>query len=144
MAFWYPVLLLLHLSCAIVFVGAVVFEVLILDALHRSFDHATMERIEQAVMARARRVMPWVVGTLYASGVGLFTVRCAGFSCLGTHFGWLLLTKVALALGVLTIFVLTLRARREQLDPCRFRHTHRIILALMVGIVFLAKGMFYL
>lgn len=27
---------------------------------------------------------------------------------------------------------------------CRFRHIHRVVLALMVGIVFLAKTMFYL
>jgi hypothetical protein len=27
---------------------------------------------------------------------------------------------------------------------CRFRYTHRIVLALMAGIVFLAKTMFYL
>ncbi len=141
---WYPLLLLLHLSCAIVFVGAVAFEVLILDALHQTFDRTTMERIEQAVMQRARRVMPWVVGTLYASGVAMFTVRCAGLRCLHTHFGWLLLTKVTLALAVLAVFVRAVQARGGRIDPCSFRRTHHIVLALMVGIVFLAKAMFYL
>ncbi|WP_201315961.1 hypothetical protein [Dyella sp. EPa41] len=141
---WYPLLLLLHLSCAIVFAGGVAFEVVILDALHRTFDRATMERIERVVMQRARRVMPWIVGTLYASGVAMFTVRCAGFRCLQTHFGWLLLAKVALALAVLTVFVKAVRARGGILDPCRFRRTHRIVLVLMAGIVFLAKAMFYL
>jgi len=145
MGAWYPVLLLVHLSCAIVFVGAAAFEVFILEALHRTFDHATMERIEQAVMQRARRVMPWVVTLLYASGISLFATRCAGLSCLRTHFGWLLLAKVTLALAVLTVFVRTVRAGgRGELDPCRFKHTHRIVLALMAGIVFLAKAMFYL
>src|SRR5215469_9747934 len=91
MGAWYPLLLLLHLSCAIVFVGAVAFEVVVLDALHRTFDRDAMERIEQAVMQRARRVMPWVVATLFASGIAMFTVRCAGLRCLQTHFGWLLL-----------------------------------------------------
>ncbi|WP_229238339.1 hypothetical protein [Dyella amyloliquefaciens] len=136
--------MLLHLSCAIVFVGAVAFEVLILDALHQTFDRTTMERIEQAVMQRARRVMPWVVGTLYASGVAMFTVRCAGLRCLHTHFGWLLLTKVTLALAVLAVFVRAVQARGGRIDPCSFRRTHHIVLALMVGIVFLAKAMFYL
>ena len=141
---WYLLLLLLHLSCAIVFVGAVVFEVVILDALHRTFDRATMGRIEQAVMQRARRVMPWVVGTLYASGIAMFTVRCGGLRCLQTHFGWLLLAKVTLALAVLTIFVRAVRAGGRRADPCGFRHTHRLVLVLMVGIVFVAKAMFYL
>ena len=45
-------ILLLHLSCAIVFVGAVCFEVLVLESFHRQFDHALMEKIEAAVMAR--------------------------------------------------------------------------------------------
>ena len=30
------------------------------------------------------------------------------------------------------------------MNACRFRHTHRIVLALMATIVFLAKTMFYL
>jgi hypothetical protein len=34
--------------------------------------------------------------------------------------------------------------RHGKMDVCRFKHTHRIVLALMVGIVFLAKTMFYL
>lgn len=144
MGAWYPLLLLLHLSCAIVFVGAVAFEVVILDALHRTFDRATMERIEQAVMQRARRVMPWVVGTLYASGIAMFTVRCAGLRCLQSHFGWLLLAKVTLALAVLAVFVRAVRSRGSRLDLCSFRRTHRNVLALMVGIVILAKTMFYL
>ena len=88
MASWYPLILLLHLSCAIVFVGAVCFEVLVLESLHRNFDHALMERIEQAVMARARRLMPGFVGLLFLSGFALFHIRCNGFSCLQPRFGW--------------------------------------------------------
>lgn len=140
----YLFLLLLHLSCAMVFVGAVVFEVVILDSLHRTFDQAAMERIERAVMERARRVMPWIVGALYASGIAMFTVRCAGLRCLQTHFGWLLLAKMTLALAVLAIFIRAVRTRGSRVDTCGFRRTHRIVLALMVGIVFLAKAMFYL
>src|SRR3546814_14317495 len=64
MATWYPLILLLHLSCAIVFIGAVAFEVLVLESLHRHFEHDIMARIEAAVMARARRFMPFVVALL--------------------------------------------------------------------------------
>lgn len=52
---WYPWLVLLYVSCAIVFVGAVAFEVLVIEGLHRSFDAGTMQRIEQAIMARAQK-----------------------------------------------------------------------------------------
>jgi hypothetical protein len=34
MSAWYPWIVLLHLACAIVFVGAVAFEVLVVEALH--------------------------------------------------------------------------------------------------------------
>jgi len=144
MATWYPLILLLHLSCAIVFVGAVAFEVLVLESFHRHFDHATMEKIEAAVMARVRRFMPFVVALLFLSGFALFDIRCNGFACIGSRFGWLLSAKVALAFGVLAMFVTAIRAgMRGTMDPCRFRHTHRIVLGLMVGIVVLAKLMFY-
>ena len=144
MASWYPLILLLHLSCAIVFVGAVAFEVLVLESFHGKFEHALMERIEAAVMARARRFMPVVVALLFLSGFALFHLRCGGLACLGTPFGWLLSLKVLLAFAVLGVFVGAIRAGlRGTLDPCRFRHTHRIVLALMAGIVVLAKLMFY-
>ena len=145
MSAWYPWIVLLHLSCAIVFVGAVAFEVLVLESLHRHFDMATMQRIEQAVMARVRRFMPLIVVLLFVSGGMLFAIRCDGLACIGSRFGNLLLLKVLLAFGVLGVFVQAMWAGiRGRMDACRFRHTHRIVLALMVGIVFLAKTMFYL
>lgn len=144
-AVWYPWIVLLHLSCAIVFVGTVAFEVLVVESLHRHFDVATMQRIEQAVMARVRRFMPVVVILLFVSGGALFDLRCGGISCVGSRFGNLLLLKVLLAFGVLGVFVNAMWAMRHgTMDACRFRHTHRVVLGLMVGIVFLAKTMFYL
>lgn len=146
MAAWYPWIVLLHLACAIVFVGAAAFEVLVLEALHTHFDVTTMRRIEEAVMARVRRFMPLVVLLLFVSGGMLFDLRCNGLSCIGTtRVGWFLLLKVALAAGVLGVFVNAVWAgMRGRMNACRFRYTHRIVLAMMVGIVFLAKTMFYL
>ena len=145
MATWYPLILLLHLSCAIVFVGAVCFEVLVLESFHQKFDHALMEKFEAALMARVRKFMPAVVALLFASGLALFDIRCNGIACITPQFGWgwLLLLKVALALAVLGVFVGAVRAGlKGAMDPCRFRHTHRIVLGLLIGIVILAKLMF--
>jgi hypothetical protein len=145
MARFYTWILLLHLACAIVFVGAVAFEVLVLEGLHSRFDADTMQRIEHAVMGRARRFMPVVVALLFLSGFALFDIHCNGFACVGTRFGYWLLLKVALAFGVLGVFVSAILAgARGRMNPCRFRNTHRIILLMMVGIVFLAKAMFVL
>jgi hypothetical protein len=142
---WYPWIVLLHLSCAIVFVGAVVFEVLVVESLHRHFDADVMQRIEQAVMARVRRFMPVVVVLLFASGFVLYDIRCDGFACVGSRFGNLLTLKALLAFGVLGVFVNAMWAGlRGRMNACRFRYTHRVVLGLMIGIVFLAKTMFYL
>jgi hypothetical protein len=146
MAAWYPWIVLLHLSCAIVFVGAAAFEVLVLEALHKRFDVTTMRQLEEAVMARVRRFMPVVVLLLFISGGMLFDLRCNGLTCIGTtRFGWFLLLKVTLAFGVLGVFINAVWAgARGHMNACRFRYTHRIVLAMMVGIVFLDKTMFYL
>lgn len=143
---YYPWIVLLHLACAIVFVGAAAFEVFALEALHKRFDIATMQQIETAVMARVRRYMPYVVVLLFVSGGLLFDLRCNGIRCIGTtRFGWFLLAKVGLAFGVLGVFVNAVWAgARSRMNACRFRHTHRIVLAMMAAIVFLAKTMFYL
>jgi hypothetical protein len=143
---YYPWIVLVHLACAIVFVGAAAFEVFALEALHGHFDAATMQRIETAVMARVRRYMPFVVVLLFVSGGLLFDLRCDGVRCIGsTRFGWFLLLKVVLAFGVLGVFVNAVWAgARGRMNACRFRHTHRIVLAMMAAIVLLAKTMFYL
>lgn len=145
MAAWYPWILLLHLSCAIIFVGAVVFEVVVVESLKKHFDIITMQRIEQAIMARVRRFMPIVVVLLFLSGFAVFDIRCDGLQCVGSRFGNWLMLKVVLAFAVLGVFANAMWAMRHgKMDVCRFRYTHRVVLGLMVGIVFLAKTMFYL
>ena len=145
LADWYIWILLLHLSCAIIFVGAVVFEVVVVESLKKQFDIVTMQSIEKAVMARVRKFMPYVVILLFLSGFAVFDIRCDGFTCVGSRFGNWLLLKVVLAFGVLGVFMNAMWAMRHgKMDVCRFRYTHRIVLALMIGIVFLAKTMFYL
>lgn len=143
MGAWYPFVVLVHVSCAIVFVGAVAFEVLVLEGLHREFEPAVMQRMEGAIVARARKFMPVVVALLFLSGFVLFDDRCSGFACVATTAGKLLLVKVALAFGVLAVFAQTIWAGMHgKMDVCRFRNTHRIVLAMMVGIVVIAKLMF--
>jgi len=142
---WYGWIQLVHLACAIVFAGAVTFEVVILESLHASLGAAEMERIESLILRRARRVMPFAVALLYLSGAAMFEVKCAGGACVGSRFGLMLGLKVLLALGVLGVFLSTMwAALRGRMDPCRFRRTHRSVLVLMIGIVFLAKAMFLL
>ena len=67
----YPLLLITHLFAALVFVGAVFFEVLILEGVRKHVAARVMHQIELGVARRARRIMPWVLLALYTSGSGM-------------------------------------------------------------------------
>jgi uncharacterized protein len=146
MAAYYPIFLTIHLLCAITFVGAVFFEVLVIEPLEKVLPPALSEKLADAIPEQVRKFMPVVVALLFASGVSMFWVHYSGRpDFFHTRFGVLLAIKIALALTVLGVFVVSVRASvKGRMDPCRFRHTHRIVAALMLGIVFLAKAMFYL
>ena len=146
MVSYYGLFVTVHLLCALVFVGAVFFEMLVIEPVEKKLPPEAAHQITEAIPRRVRTFMPVVVTLLYLSGAAMFWVR---FSLtpdfFHTKFGLLLTTKILLAFGVLGIFVSAMRAAiRGTMDPCRFRYTHRIVGALMIGIVLLAKGMFYL
>lgn len=89
--------------------------------------------------------MPVVVALLFLAGFYQFYHYCPGFQCVTTPFGYMLIAKVVLAFAVLGVFVATMWAMLHgRMSVCRFRYTHRIVLVLMIGIVFLAKAMFFL
>ncbi len=142
----YPLLLIAHLFAALMFVGAVFFEVLILGNALRQVPAGTRQRIEAAVARRARRLMPWVLAILYASGIGMaWHYRAALAQPLSSGFALMLTLKIALALSVLGHFAVAMatRGHGERISR-RFHRIHISVFCHMLGIVLLAKGMFYL
>ena len=142
----YPLLLIAHLFAALMFVGAVFFEVLILGSALSQVSAATRQRIEAGIARRARRVMPWVLAVLYASGLGMaWPYRVALAQPLASSFALMLTLKIALALSVLGHFAVAMatRGHGERITR-RFRRIHLSVFCHMLGIVLLAKAMFYL
>ena len=141
----YPYAVIVHLMCAIAFIGVVFFEVFILEGMRAHLGPQTMEAVEAGLVRRARQIMPWVVGTLFLSGgyLGYEQFSAAGLSW-NNSFSVLLSIKIALALSVLVHFITAMRAA---LTGCmtseRFRLTHISVFIHMVLIVILAKAMFY-
>jgi hypothetical protein len=141
----YPMVVTVHLMCAILFIGVVFFEVILLEGIRKRLGDELMMTVEVSLIARARKVMPWVVATLFASGIWLGYVN---FSSSGlswdNSFSVLLTAKIVLALSVLVHFVTAIRA---SLTGCmssrRFQITHISVAIHMFFIVILAKAMFY-
>lgn len=139
-------LVTLHLFAAIMFVGTVFFEVLILEGIRKPLGRDTMRSVEQAIGYRARRTMPFAVAILYGAGIAMaWEYRDALRHPFETTFGTLLTIKIVLAISVLFHFITALTASAlRKLRSRHFKYIHISVFLHMVAIVFLAKAMFYL
>ncbi|AOS80752.1 hypothetical protein Q5W_18180 [Hydrogenophaga sp. PBC] len=142
----YGLLLVLHLSAAIAFIGTVFFEVVMLEGVRKHLPRQTMLVVERAIGERATTVMPWVLMTLYVSGIGLaWQHRAALAQPLASSFGLLLTFKMALALSVFGHFSMAMIWRRSGVLGGRSsRRLHLSVFCHVLAIVLLAKAMFYL
>ncbi len=140
------VLVTLHLFAAILFVGTVFFEVLILEGVRKPVGRETMRVVEAAIGKRARRLMPFVIVVLYGAGIGMaWGYRDALAHPFDSSFATLLSIKIVLALSVLVHFITAVTlASRGKLRSRQSRFIHLSVFCHVVLIVFLAKAMFYL
>ena len=142
----YSVLLVVHLFAALLFVGTVFFEVLVLDRVRRHVPRKAMHLVEAGIGRRARRIMPWVLLALYGSGIGMaWQYRAALAHPFSSAFALMLTVKIALALSVAGHFLtaMALLGRKRLLGSVS-RRLHLSLFWHMVGIVLLAKAMFHL
>ena len=57
----YGILLIIHLLCAVVFIGIVAFEALILEGIRRRLPASLMAEVEAGIHTRARWIMPLII-----------------------------------------------------------------------------------
>lgn len=142
----YFALVTLHLFAAIMFVGTVFFEVLILEGIRRPVGREVMRLVETAIGRRARRVMPFAIIVLYGAGIAMaWQYRDALAHPFDSTFATLLTIKIVLALSVLGHFLVAITASAfGKLKSRHFKLIHLSVFTQMILIVFLAKAMFYL
>jgi len=142
----YPLLHVVHLLAAICFIGTLFFEVVILARAKRELAADSVPALYRAVGARSRVVLHWVVLFVYGAGIALaWHHRQALAAPLASSFAMLLWLKILLAVGgFLSFGLVAVLLRRGGMTPERYRALHWAILAQMIGIVVLAKAMFYL
>lgn len=144
----YAIAHIIHLYCAIAFVGGVFFEVLVLSVMHgKRVSREARREVESAFSYRAVRVMPWVVGLLFISGVVMVFNRYLPIvrHPFDSSFGTMLTIKIALAFSVLAHFAIAVvKMHRKTLTVGWSKYIHAVVFTHMLLIVFLAKAMFYL
>lgn len=143
----YPILLTIHLFCALFFVGTVFFEVLMLEGIRQKVPREAMKQVEMAIGNRARKIMPWVLLALFGAGIAMAWTQYRPLLAApsGNHLGLMLWIKIALAISVFGHFVVAMLLRRcGKLHGRNSRRIHLSVFAHVVGIVLLAKWMFYL
>jgi len=140
------VLVTLHLFAAIMFVGTVFFEVLILEGIRKPVGRETMRTVELAIAKRARRLMPFVILVLYVAGISMaWQYRKTLAHPFSSSFATLLWIKIVLALSVLAHFITAMTlSGTGKLKSRHFKIIHLSVFCHVVLIVFLAKGMFYI
>lgn len=104
----YEHIVLIHLLCAIFFLGAIATEVLVLAPLHRHLSMEEFRKIEFLMFRRIRRTYPIFLLPLYGSGFWMYWIHLSGAENIGVFvgsaFGLMLTIKLALAMGLFTIF----------------------------------------
>ncbi|MDK4574575.1 CopD family copper resistance protein [Kingella kingae] len=142
----YPWAHIIHLYCAIAFVGGVIFEALILSSLHsKQISKEARREAERVISRRAVRVMPFIVIGVFLSGLTMLH-RYADLlrDPFASSFALQLTLKLCLAGGVLLHFLIAVYKIRTQTLTVKWsKYIHAVVLVQMLGIVLLAKTMFY-
>jgi hypothetical protein len=140
------VLVTLHLFAAIMFVGTVFFEVLILEGIRKPVGRDTMRTVEVAIGQRARRLMPFAIVVLYLAGISMaWQYRESLAHPFASSFALLLWIKIILALSVLGHFITAIVLMSTgRMKSRHSRFIHLSVFCQVILIVFLAKAMFYI
>ncbi len=137
-----------HLFCAIAFVGGVFFEMLVLGVIHdkKRVSRESRREVERALSYRATRVMPFVVLGVFVSGITMALNRYLAVLSqpFASAFSIQLTLKICVAASILVHFVIAVyKMRTHTLTAAWSKYIHIAVFCHMVVIVLLAKTMFF-
>ncbi|MGG7048548.1 MULTISPECIES: copper resistance protein CopD [unclassified Campylobacter] len=141
----YPYAKLVHIICAIIFLGYIFFDVVIFSRLKNILGDE-FERVKAAITSKAIKIMPLCLLLLILSG-GMMMSTWVGSKAGGyfeTTLQTLLMIKVILALILACGVVFNLSHRALGKQPPKFMRENLHTVAFIFGfaIVILAKAMF--
>ena len=140
----YPYAQIIHLFCAIIFVGYLFFDVIILRAASRKMPPELAQKAKQAIGSVAVKIMPICVLLLVLTG-GMMMSSLVGSKAGGyfeTKLQIFLMIKFCLAMVIVAAVIINLSCKFIFKRPSPLGNIHPIALTLAVAIVLLAKVMF--
>ena len=129
----YPYAQIIHLFCAIIFVGYLFFDVIILRAASKKMPPELSQKAKQAIGSVAVRIMPICV---------LLLVLTGGMMISNWIDNKVFMIKFCLAMVIVAAVIVNLSCKFIFKRPSPLGNIHPIALTLAVAIVLLAKVMF--
>lgn len=140
----YTLILIIHVLCAIIFLGFVFTDVVILPVIAKKLGREQYELFMETIIKRGVKIFPPVVLLLVLSGGYMFTQyinQDAGMFNSALQI-WLLI-KVFLVVLIIAGVIYSLYCKFKQKSPLKFMEAfHTYVLILGFFIVIIAKIMF--
>ena len=140
----YPYAQIIHLFCAIIFVGYLFFDVIILRAASKKMPPELAQKAKQAIGSVAVKIMPICVLLLVLTG-GMMMSNWVGSKAGGyfeTNLQVAFMIKFFLAMVIVAAVIVNLSCKFIFKRPSPLGDIHPIALTFAVLIVLLAKVMF--
>lgn len=140
----YTVVQIIHLLCAIIFIGFVFADLFVLPAMKKVLNEDEHQKVMTAISSRARMIFPLSLLTLLLSGGYMFAKYInSELGVFNSNLQLLLILKAFLALIIASgvIYSLSNKVFKKTPHPI-MKHFHKFVLILGILIVILAKVMF--
>nr|WP_314564821.1 copper resistance protein CopD [uncultured Campylobacter sp.] len=140
----YPYAQLIHLICAIIFVGFLFFDVIIFSRAKKKLPAEIAQKAQQAITSVAIKIMPLCVLILILTG-GMMMSNWVGSKAGGyfeTNLQIAFMIKFCLAMVIVAAVIVNLSCKFIFKRPSPLGNIHPIALTLAAIIVLLAKVMF--
>ncbi|MFA7083801.1 MAG: hypothetical protein WC141_04615 [Arcobacteraceae bacterium] len=140
----YSIVLIVHLFCAIIFLGFVFADLFVLPVIKKVLTGQEQEKVMTVISSRARMIFPLSVLILILSGgYMLASYINSELGVFNTKLQLLLLFKVFLALMIASgvVYSIVNKVLKKTPHPI-MKHFHKFVLLSGILIVILAKIMF--
>ena len=136
----YILVQIIHLLCAIIFIGFIFADIFIFPAVKKKFGEETYDKVMNAIISRGIKIYPLIVIILITSGGYMFTKYInseVGF--FNTPSQILLLIKVFLVLLIVLGVIYTIFCKLTKIEPISFMKHFHIILYTIYSIKHFTK-----